>query len=127
MQQIFPAEALAPLVAIAFHVERLRNRDVYIFIDNEAAVAAHIRCGTSAEDVQAMVHAFHWLVLKENIRVWIEWIDSESNPSDGLSRLGCEDPWTRQQGWRLQQVDAAFPDRLVQFREDMERTLEERA
>ena len=35
---------------------------------------------------------------------WFEWIDSDSNPSDGLSRLGIEDPWTTAQGWQLQDV-----------------------
>ena len=36
-----------------------------------------------------------------NVRVWVEWIDSASNPADGLSRGGLEDSWTQQQGWLL--------------------------
>ena len=34
-------------------------------------------------------------------RVWLDWVDSHSNPADGLSRLGMSDPWTTQQGWAL--------------------------
>ena len=37
-------------------------------------------------------------------RVWIEWIDSKSNPADGLSRLGLLDPWTQGQGWELSEA-----------------------
>ena len=124
-QQIFPAESFVPLVAMNWHMERLRGRDVFLFIDNEAAVAAHIRCGTSAADVRTMIHAFHWQLQTAGVRVWIEWIDSDSNPSDGLSRLGCEDPWTVQQGWSLAEIPSEFPERLLGFREALERTLEE--
>ncbi|CAE8638050.1 unnamed protein product, partial [Polarella glacialis] len=34
-------------------------------------------------------------------RIWFEWIDSDSNPSNELSRDGLEDEWTRSQGWDL--------------------------
>ena len=32
----------------------------------------------------------------------MEWIDSASNPADGLSRDGLADTWTVSQGWQLQ-------------------------
>ena len=32
-------------------------------------------------------------------------IDSDSNPSDGLSRLGISDAWTLAQGWRLRELE----------------------
>ena len=38
----------------------------------------------------------------------VEWIDSESNPSDGLSRSGAIDEWTLTQGWNIR--DARVPD-----------------
>ena len=37
-------------------------------------------------------------------------IDSESNPSDGLSRLGLLDPWTLTQDWDVRSFD--FPPLL---------------
>ena len=43
-------------------------------------------------------------------RLWVEWIDSESNVSDGLSRLGVLDPWTRDRHWQLR--DFPFPPEL---------------
>ena len=61
-------------------------------------------------DAAWLVELFHALALRLGSRAWIEWIDSESNPSDGLSRLGIHDPWTRQQGYSLRDVNAdSFP------------------
>ena len=37
-------------------------------------------------------------------RAWFEWIDSDSNISDGLSREGVTDPWTKAQGWDLKEI-----------------------
>ena len=34
-------------------------------------------------------------------RPWYEWVDSDANPADGLSRAGLEDAWTLAQGWDL--------------------------
>ena len=47
-------------------------------------------------------------------RAWFEWIDSKSNPSDGLSRDGLEDPWTIAQDWDLKEVVA--PDQIASKR-----------
>lgn len=42
--------------------------------------------------------------------MWFEWVDSQSNPSDGLSRLGLGDPWTTTQDWDL--AEYHFPSDL---------------
>ena len=71
------------------------------FIDNEAAAAAGIRADSKEDEVNTMVQAAHLLWLHLGCRVWIEWIDSGSNPADGLSRDGLSDSWTRAQPWIL--------------------------
>ena len=48
--------------------------------------------------------------------IWYEWIDSESNPADGLSRDGVEDTWTKKQGWAL--TDLGSPDWSYVFKSD---------
>ena len=53
-----------------------------------------------------MVHMIHILAHTYNMRLWVEWIDSDSNPSDGLSRDGLDDKWTQQQHWNLAAGDA---------------------
>ena len=52
-------------------------------------------------EVEVAVQAAHLLWLHLGCRVWIEWIDSASNPADGLSRQGLADPWTQEQQWDL--------------------------
>ena len=99
--QIFPAESTAlPILTWACH-HHLANRDVIWYIDNEASAAAAIRGSTSEPDVNVMIQTAHLMWMHLNARVWIEWIDSKSNPSDGLSRDGTQDEWTRRQGWWL--------------------------
>jgi len=100
---IFPAEAFAVYAAISEHIDQLQGRDVVVFVDSEAAAASLIRGSSSSDDVGVMAQAVHWLLMRIDCRIWIEWIDSDSNPSDGLSRLGIHDPWTIEQGWQLQQ------------------------
>ena len=100
-QQIFAAEAFAAVVAPFNHEELFRSRNVLWFVDNESACSSLIRGSSRVEDVGNIAAAAHVLFLKLGCRVCFEWIDSASNPADGLSRAGCEDPWTVEQGWRL--------------------------
>ena len=88
------------------------------FVDNEAAAASAIRGTTPEADVRRFVQVAHLLWLEFEIRVWIEWIDSQSNPSDGLSRDGLADGWSVKQGWTLSQAfapdwDGADPDAVA--------------
>ena len=120
-QQIFPAEAVAlPLASWALHAH-LRGKDVVWFIDNESAAACAIRGGSSLPEVETAVQVAHLFWLRLVCRVWVEWIDSKSNPADGLSRLGLSDPWTKAQGWTLSEPcdppwhpDTSLPDGVFQ-------------
>ena len=109
-QQIYPGETLCGLLVPWFHGSALQNCDVLWFIDNEAAVASLIRGSRTQTDVHTLVQVAHFLFQRFQIRVWLEWIDSESNPSDGLSRLGTDDPWTNAQSWKVTEVD--YPSEL---------------
>ena len=60
-----------------------------------------VRGSTSADDVSLFIHLVHLKLMRINARGWFEWIDSDSNPSDGLSRAGLKDGWTLDQGWDL--------------------------
>ena len=71
------------------------------------AVAALVRGTSSQEDVHEIVQATHLTLHRLSTRVWWEWIDSSSNPSDGLSRCGLQDQWTVDQHWILS--DIVFP------------------
>ena len=51
-----------------------------------------------------IVQTIQWLALQMGCRIWFEWIDSKSNPSDGLSRDGLDDAWTKAQGWDIAEI-----------------------
>jgi hypothetical protein len=99
--QICPAEAFAVLAAIFNHESELEGRDIIVFVDNEAAAASLIRGASSSCDVGHIAQEVQWKILRLNARIWIEWVDSHSNPSDGLSRAGLLDEWTLKQNWAL--------------------------
>ena len=108
--QIFPAESAALPVGSWCLKNELRGRDLIWFVDNEAAAAAAIRGSTSEPDVAVLVEVAHLLWLSAQCRVWIEWIDSKSNPADGLSRAGLSDAWTAMQDWSLSEAaDPPWP------------------
>ena len=85
----------------------LKNCDILWWVDNEAAVASFVRVSSSQDDVHEVVQATHLLLHGLSSRVWWEWIDSSSNPSDGLSRSGLEDSWSQTQPWELCEI--TFP------------------
>ena len=88
----------------------LAGKDLLWFVDNAAAVAALVRSSTSQDDVHLLAQTAHVTLHSLGCRVWIERIDSESNLSDGLSRLGSSDPWTQTQKWCVS--DFPFPPGL---------------
>ena len=106
-QQIYPGETLAAVVVPALCPTVLCNADVLWFFDNESAVSALIRASTAEPDVLILVQQAHLQFNDLRMRTWIEWIDSASNPADGLSRLGLLDEWTATQPWHVQEF--SFP------------------
>eukprot|EP00435_Cladocopium_sp_Y103_P010075 s1670_g2.t1 len=117
-QQIFPGETIAALVIPHLCADVLRDSDVVWFIDNEASAAALVRVTSGEEDILLMVQHAHLQFHALRIRPRFEWIDSESNPADGLSRLGLLDEWTLSQPWhaedaqRLQQENSSLRQQL---------------
>ena len=101
MWQVFADEALASVAVPWNFPNLLRGRDVVWFIDNEAAAATLIRGSAKVEDADGIAQVAHLLYAALHARVWFEWVDSKSNPSDGLSRDGLSDCWTRKQWWQL--------------------------
>ena len=93
MHESPPAAAAAPWLSR----ESFRGRDFIWFVDNAAAVSTLIRGSARPEDIDHIAAAVAFQNASLNHRAWYEWIDSESNPADGLSRDGLQDAWTRKQ------------------------------
>ena len=97
-------EAFAAAAAPWLTPDIFAGRESVWFIDNAAAVSTLIRGSSRPEDIDSLAAAVTFQNAHVNHRPWFEWIDSDSNPSDGLSRLGIQDPWTIDQGWILEDV-----------------------
>ena len=100
-QQIMALEAFAAVAAPWISPELFQGRDILWFIDNESAISSLVRGSSRPEDIDHIAAMATVQALRHSFRPWYEWIDSKSNPSDGLSRLGAEDPWTVAQGWHV--------------------------
>ena len=93
-QQIFVAEALAILAASIHLKPSLAGRDVIWFVDNVSALAVMVKGNTAQYDAGIVCATTHLLWAAIEAKVWFEWVVSDDNPSDGLSRLGLQDAWT---------------------------------
>ena len=110
-QHIFPAEAIALQIALAIFAPFVQGRDVVAFCDNSAAVSTLIQGASKAEDTLAIAELFTAVCIDIGARCWVDWVDSQSNPADGLSRAGVHDSWTMAQGWVIREVAGTkFPD-----------------
>ncbi|CAE7257437.1 unnamed protein product [Symbiodinium microadriaticum] len=107
-QQIFPGEALCVLVVPALHPQLLFQEDAVWFVDNQAALVAAIKGGCRETDVHAIAYAAATLRTRLSFRCWFEWVDSDSNPSDGLSRVGLQCEFIASQGWSAEEF--VLPD-----------------
>ena len=107
-QQITPCEALLSVIVPANVPHLLAGQDVVWYIDNQAACQALTKGSSSCGDVCAIATLAHLIFARLGCRVYFEYIESEANVSDGLSRLGLSDPWSQQQGWLLS--EAVIPD-----------------
>ena len=99
-------EAFAAAAAPWVSPEIFAQRDFVWFVDNAAAVSTLIRGAAKPEDIDHIATVVAFQNAKLSHRPWFEWIDSDSNPSDGLSRLGLEDPWTVSQNWTLKDLSS---------------------
>ena len=65
---------------------RLSGRNITWYADNTAALSAAVK-GTSREQTNRRLIAYFWMVaFRLDIRVWFEFVESDSNWADGISR-----------------------------------------
>ena len=86
--QIIVLELLAAIAVLATFADILLGRDIVWFIDNQPVCAALCKGASHSGDIQTFVTAFHTTCLQLGIRVWIQWVPSDANPSDEPSRSG---------------------------------------
>ena len=90
--QIIPLELMAAAGMLETYPEQLRGREVIFFIDNQSVCCALCNGASKATDIQTMTTGWHLAALHLGCRIWIEWVPSEENPADVLSRWAkCPD------------------------------------
>ena len=90
--------------------------DLWWGVDNTSAEAALVRGYSTKADTASIVAAVHIACAQRDVRIYYFHVDSDSNPSDGLSRDGVKDEWTVQAakrlGWHLEDIGLAALDGL---------------
>jgi len=107
-QQITPCETLVTSIIVTYCPECLRDVDCIWFIDNQGSEAGLISGYSGEPDAGPILGTVHIILAALNSRCWWEFVPSERNPSDGLSRAGLKDEWTLKQNWDLKEV--TMPD-----------------
>ena len=101
IQQITPCEAIAVLVALWTCPTMFKGLDIIWFIDNQAAMASLIKGSSSHTDICLIATLVHLMLADLHCRVFFEYVETDANVSDGLSRDGILDTWTAKQHWIL--------------------------
>ena len=79
----------------------IRGRSLLWFEDNSAGLSGLVK-GTSGHPMlDAGAATIHLLLSALEARAWFEYVESDSNWSDGASRLLTADPWAKVAGFAL--------------------------
>ena len=61
--------------------------------------------GTSGQPILQRLVALFWILsYRFRVNVWVEYVDSHSNWSDGISRLFAADPFVAAHGFQIAQM-----------------------
>ena len=86
--QIIPLELLASGGVLNTFANDIAGRDVILFIDNQSVCCALTKGSSRSRDIQTLTTAWHAMCMVLRCRVWIEWVPTDCNPADELSRYG---------------------------------------
>lgn len=106
-QQIHMGELLAPICAVLEWPELFKDASAIAYIDNMGVLCNIVNGSSRACDAGTLVFALHLQLARLNSAIWWEWVESESNCSDGGSRVGICCPLAAQLGIEL--VERPFP------------------
>ena len=78
--------------------EVVRGQRVLWLLDNSASLHSLIKGTSSNPHLGRAVELYHMFCYWFQVDVWFEFVDSDSNYSDGISRDLDKDPWCRKMG-----------------------------
>ncbi len=86
----------------------LRGRDVQWMVDNTAALGSTVK-GASGQPVLEQLIALFWILCyRFQIRVWLEYVDSEANWSDGISRNFGADTFANAHNFSVDELEFEY-------------------
>ena len=107
------------MLPILLHHEQtsIASRDLMWMVDNTAALGGVIK-GESGLAVSEHPIAFFWMkAYALGIRLWIEYIDSKGNWSDGISRKLQNDQYSRDNGFTTRALHQPLSWHVADIRE----------
>ena len=87
------------LVGITNFAPSIRGSRGIWFVDNIAALMALVRGRSDSQSLDLLAKQIHAALFAIGADIYFEWIASEANWSDGISRTGLADQWYRQNGF----------------------------
>ena len=64
------------------------GRDIILFTDIQSVCCAMTKGCSKPRDIQTLSTVWHAMCMVLKCRVWIEWVPSDCNPADEISRYG---------------------------------------
>ena len=108
------------MVGVLMFGKWVRGASVIFFCDNMGVVRQTVNGAAKELDAKVLAHCFHLHACKLQMRVWIEYVNTLSNCSDGGSREGISCKLALQLGIPLRQIPCpllhdSFPRPSLQF------------
>ncbi len=100
------------LLTLLFEGRHLAHRRVLWFVENTAALSGVVK-GTSRHPVLEKLIGLFWiLAYRLQIEIWVEYVESDANWSDGISRELSMDTFSMEHGFRLRELIFTLPEWL---------------
>ena len=100
-QYIALVEQSAVVLGLTHFRKHLEGRRVVWFQDNSVVLSGLVKGSAREEYLDIGFSAIHLTLAAMHVRAWFEYIESNSNWSDGASRHLLDDPFARSAGFRL--------------------------
>ena len=95
-------EQAALILGIIRFRDVLRGRSLLWFEDNSAVLSGLVKGSSGHPLLDAGAATIHLLLAALEARAWFEYVESDSNWSDGASRLLAADPWAKANGFTVE-------------------------
>ncbi len=96
--------AMVPLALLRWP-EYFRGRHIVWFVDNTSAMHSFVKGASRDAHLERIVNVAWMAAFKLGASIWFEWVDSESNWADDLSRSLAHCTFTRELGFQAEQMD----------------------